>query len=261
MKRTIITFFVGCLMVLSAGCEWKRSEQEFIQISPESVQITIVVPDSDNPTSLSPTPTHDFAWADSRASCQFTSDCILMRVGGCENVQAIHVSQVKIAEEWTTRSKEEFPNVVCAPDWPIEDYDPFCLNQKCRAVLRNYHMILEVPEQPVAGLPFWLGMSFRYHIGLEQVYARFILPEDVKIVSGQEFWSGPVEAGKDYVLWVEVQTTKVGDLYLGGGTLIKQGDQGIPPLGWSDHIYVSSPNSLTPWPEHEWILPTPTPIK
>ncbi len=51
-----------------------------------------------------------------------------MRVGGCENVQAIHHSQVDLAEAYTERSKREYSNVVCALDFPIEEYEALCLN-------------------------------------------------------------------------------------------------------------------------------------
>ena len=258
MKHAIIIFFVGCLMILSASCGRKQSEQGFIQISPESVQITIVVPESNNQTGLSATPTHDFAWADSRAACQFTSVCILMRVGRCENVQAIHVSQIATAEAYTILSKEQYPEVDCAPDWPIEDYDPYCLNQKCRAILRNYHMMLEVPEQPIAGEPFWVGMSFQLNKSAQKVVAGFGFPEGLNIVNGQATWSGPVEAGQEIVFWVEVQTNRVDDLYLTTWAKI-QDDEAFPGVSWSEYIEVASPLSITPWPERERILPTPTP--
>jgi hypothetical protein len=125
-------------------------------------------------------------------------------------------------------------------------------------MVRGYDLILEVPEQPIAGHPFWVGMSFQYHESLDLLEARFLLPEGVEVVSGLESWSGSIEEGRDYVLWVEVLTNKVGDLNLTGWTGIKKGDPNIPALSWSDHIEVLSPIALTPWPEGERILPTPT---
>ena len=245
----------SCLFIMTSGCVPNNNETD----RPEPTKLTVAVPDADNQIGPSATPTHDFAWEDSRADCQFSSDCILMEVGNCDTIQAIHFSQIATAEAYSAQSKEKSPEVVCAPNWPIEEVMPLCLNQHCRAVLKNYHLLLEVPGQPVAGQPFWVGMSFRYHEALEQVEARFLLPEGMQVVDGQASWSGPVEAGREYVIWVEVQTNKVGDIYLAGWTGIKQGDPSIPALSRSDYVEVSSPISLTPWPERERILPTPTP--
>lgn len=208
---------------------------------------------------LLPTLAVDFSHQDSRAACQFSSACILMPVGVCGNIQAIHVSQVGLAEAYTRQEQLTHPLVQCAPNLPIEVYEPLCLNQRCRAVVREYDLVLEVPEQPVAGQPFWIGMRFQYHAPIELLEARFLLPEGVEVVGGQESWRGPVEAGVVYVLWVEVMTRKTGDLYLMGWTGIQQGDSSIPPLSWSEHIQVASPQALTPWPAHEYILPSPTP--
>lgn len=206
-----------------------------------------------------PTLEVDFSRQDSRASCQFSSDCVLMPVGVCGGIQAILVSQVELAQAYTRQEELAHPLVQCAPNLPIEIYEPLCLNQHCRAVGRDYDLILEVPEQPVAGQPFWIGMRFQYHQAIEVLEARFLLPEGVDVVSGKESWRGPVEVGVDYVLWIKLQTPKVGDLYLTGWTGIKQGDTSIPPLSWREYIQVSSPNALTPWPELERILPSPTP--
>ncbi|RPH63060.1 MAG: hypothetical protein EHM81_00915 [Chloroflexi bacterium] len=213
----------------------------------------------DHPTDSSATPTLDFSFDSSRAACQASSECVLMKIGGCENVDAIHVSQVEFAQAYSERSKEKYKNVVCAPSMPIEDYEPLCLNRKCRAALKDYRLLLEAPEQPVAGKSFWLGMGFRFPRSQEQVDARFLLPQDMTIVSGQANWSGPVEAGQEVVLWVEVLTDKPGEAYLTGWAGISQGETSIPPLTWSQTIEVAAPQALTPWPERERILPTPTP--
>jgi hypothetical protein len=243
MKQRTLILVLCCLILVIEGCEGNRIEDEFFTASEEPISVT---------------PTLDFAFLDSRAACQTTSDCILMRVGGCENVQAIHLSQVGLAEAYTKRSKKEYPNIVCAPDFPIEEYEPLCLNQKCQAILLGYRLILEVPEQPVIDKPFWLGMSFRFHVAAEEVNARFMLPESLNIVSGQTSWSGPVEALEDHIIWVEVLSKEAGKFYLGGWAGITQGDTAIPPLIWSEYITVVLANSLTPQPMGMPILATPT---
>ena len=207
---------------------------------------------------VSATPTHDFSYEDSRAACQAVAECVLMWVGGCENVQAIHLSQVELAKVYTERAKKEYPDVVCAPDFPIEEYEALCLNQKCRAVLQNYRLIIEVPEQPVAGKPFWVGMSFRFHVAAEKVTARFILPEHLVVVRGQTLWSGSVEAFEDHVMWVEVVSEKPGKVYLSGWADIQQGNTSIPPLTWSEYFSVILDASATLPPIGMPVLATPT---
>ena len=205
------------------------------------------------------TPTIDFGFVESRHPCQKKSDCVLMRIGVCGYVQAIHVTQIDEAEAYTRREKMAHPLVQCSPQLPFDAYEALCLNRQCRAVVRGYDLILEVPEQPIAGRPFWIGMGFRYHTDIEELDARFILPEGMQVIQGQETWRGPVEAERDYVFWVEVMTNRAGELYVTGWTGIKKGEPGIPPLSWSDYIEVSLPSALTPWPDVERILPTPTP--
>jgi hypothetical protein len=253
MKKFIgFIIFIGSLMMIINGCTLGQNKQDFPAISPEAVQLTVGVTNFNQVK-----PTHDFSFDDSRAACQASSDCVLMPVGGCGNIQGIHLSQIDIANSYTEKSKKENPNVQCAPQLPDEEYQAICLNQKCRAMVTDAHLLLEFPDQPVAGLPFWIGMNFRYPTAIEQLDAHFVLPEDMKFVGGQTSWDGPVEAGKDYVLWVQVQTDKIGDRYVSGWSGSKQNDNAIPPLYWSEYIYISSPLAITPWPEREHLIPTP----
>ncbi len=200
-----------------------------------------------------------FEFEDSRTACRESGECVLMRAGGCEGVQSIHESQVEFAKEYTTYVKTVYPNVVCAPGLPIEEYESLCLNQKCMAVSRNYRLLLEVPEQPVAEKPFWIGISFRFHVDIEEVEARFILPEHIRVLEGQTSWRGKVKALEDYVMWIRVQTDQPGEVYLTGWTKIQKGDPGIPPLSMSEKFMVNPQSLSTEQPGSEWILQTPTP--
>lgn len=200
-----------------------------------------------------------FEFLDSRAACVASSECLLMRVGGCGDVQAIHVSQVELANAYTTFVKETYPDVVCAPELPIEEYEPLCLNRQCLEVVRRSRLLLEVPEQPVAGKPFWMGLSFRFAVDAPLVEARFMLPDAVKVLDGQDAWSGPVLAGEDRTMWVQLQTNSTGSVYLSGWVGIKEGDPAISPLVWGKYFDVVLDQELTPQPEAERILPTPTP--
>lgn len=202
----------------------------------------------------------DFSFDDSRAACQASAECLLMKVGVCDTVQAIHLSQIEIAQAYSERSKKEYPIVQCAPGWPIEYYEPLCLNLKCRAIQKDYRMLLEVPEQPVAGRPFWVGMSFRIPTTVEEMNAHFNLPDGIKIIGGEASWIGRVEANRDYVLWVELLAETPGQVYLTGWAKA-QDNPALPTLSSSEHVEVVSPHSLTPWPERERILATPTPVK
>lgn len=202
-----------------------------------------------------------FEFEDSKAACQSTSECILMRVGGCDNVRAVHQSQISLANEYTEYVKKMSPNVVCAPDLPIEEYEPLCLNRQCKEVIRSYQFLLEVPEQPVAGQPFWIGMSFRFPINAGLVEAKFILPDNVRVIQGNDTWNGPVNAREDQVMWVQVQTATAGKVYLGGWAGAKDGNSAISPLGWGKYFTVVRDRSLTPQPEYIRILATPTPAR
>ena len=243
MKQIALIPLLCCLLLAIAGCGRNRSEEEFPTAGEESVAATATL---------------DFAFEDSRAACQATSECILMKVGGCENVQAIHLSQMDLAAAYTERSKKEYPNVVCAPDFPIKEYEAVCLNQKCRAVLQNYRLFLEVPEQPVVGKPFWVGMSFRFHVAADEVHARFILPEHLVVMRGETSWIGSVNALEDHVMWVEVISDTPGKIYLSSWADIKQGDTSVPPLSWSEYFTIVADNSLSSHPMGAPILPTPT---
>jgi hypothetical protein len=203
------------------------------------------------------TPTLDFGFDDARAACQASSDCILMKLGGCDVVDAIQVSQVEMAREYSEQSKKQFQNVQCAPSLPIEAFEPLCLNQKCRAVPGNYHLLLEAPDQPIAGQPFWIGLRFRFNRAAGQVEARILLPPGVEVVAGQAEWSGAIEAGQELVFWVQVQANRAGRMNFMGWAKL-QDDPAMPPLNETLSLDVVSPGALTPWPERERILATPT---
>jgi len=183
-----------------------------------------------------------------------------MRVGGCENVRAIHISETDLAKAYTDYAKKRDADVVCAPQLPPEEYEALCLNRRCITTTRSSRLLLEVPEQPFAGEPFWVGMSFRFPITAQSVEARFILPEGMQIVSGQKDWRGPVQAQEDHVLWVQVQTNRTGDIYLGGWAGIPGSSAAVTPLNWGRYFKVSSASLLTPQPASERILPTPTTV-
>ena len=118
--------------------------------------------------------------------------------------------------------------------------------------------MLEVPEQPIAGEPFWVGMSFQFNQSAQKVVASFRFPDGVNIVNGQASWSGPVEAGQEIVFWIELQANRVGEIYLTGNAKI-QDDDAFPGVSWGGYIEVTSPLSITPWPPHDYILPSSTP--
>ena len=268
MKRTAMAFILCCTMLALAGCDWRGSERSpasdiemATSIVPATVALRIELTSTkdDKSSALAP-PTLDFSFEESRAACQASSDCVLMQVGACDKVQAIHRSQIEVAQAYSERSKKEYPNIQCAPGWPIEYYEPLCLNQKCRAVQKDYRMLLEVPEQPVAGQPFWVGISFRIPTTVEQMNAHLSLPDSVKVVGGEASWSGRAEANQDYVLWAKLLTDTPGQVYLTAWAKA-QDDAAFSPLSCSEHIEVASPYSLTPWPERERLLATPTPIK
>jgi len=93
----------------------------------------------------------------------------------------------------------------------------------------------------------------------EQVDAKFLLPENVRVIQGKETWSGPVRAHEDYVMWVQVQTNTAGEVYLSGWAGIKDGNPVLTPLGWGKYFVVTLESSLKSQLEYERILSTPTP--
>jgi hypothetical protein len=152
-------------------------------------------------------------------------------------------------------------NIVCAPDLPIEEYEPLCLNRQCKEAIRSYRFLLEVPEQPVTGQPFWIGMSFRFPMDAKQVNAKFILPDNVRVIQGKETWNWPVKAEEDQVMWVQVQANITSKVYLSGWAGVKDGNPAIAPLEWGKYFTILLESLPTPQPEYERILATPTLIQ
>lgn len=137
----------------------------------------------------------DFGFDETRAACQASSECVLMKIGICDKVQAIHLSQVDRAREYSEQSKQFDKSVQCAPSRPIEDFAPLCLNQRCRAVPRIYHLILEAPDPPMAGQPFWIGLRFNFNHASADAQARIELPPGVELLGGQVEWRGLLRPG------------------------------------------------------------------
>lgn len=201
----------------------------------------------------------DFGFDEARAACQLSSDCVLMKIGDCDTVQAIHLSQVDEAQEYSEQSKQRDKDVLCAPSRPIEDFRPLCLNQRCRAVPQIYHLILEAPDQPVAGQPFWIGLRFNFQRASADARARIELPPGVELVGGQSEWSGAIEAGQEVVFWAQARANRTGRMNVMGWARL-QDDSAVPPLNDTLKLEVVAPDALTPWPERERILATPTPF-
>jgi|GEM_PF-3848007 len=199
----------------------------------------------------------DFGFDEARAACQSSSGCILMKIGACDTVQAIHLSQADVAREYSEQSKKQNKDIWCAPSRPMEDFEPLCLNQRCRAVPKIYHLILEAPDQPVAGQPFWVGLRFNFRKASGDVLARIELPPDVELVSGQAEWDGAIEVGQEVVFWAQVLVNRTGRMdFMGWAKL--QDDPAAPPLNNTLSLEIVLPGALTPWPERERILATPT---
>jgi hypothetical protein len=198
-----------------------------------------------------------FEFEDSHPNCMISSDCMLMRVGGCLNVRAIHHLEYELAEAYTQYARQRDQNVQCAPQLPMDEYEALCLNDKCSRVLRSNRLLLEVPQPPTAGEPFWIGMSFRFPVDVEQVSARFLLPENIEVLQGDLEWSGSLEALEDRVLWIQVKTNRSGMINLSGWAKAES-NTALPPLSMGQQFAVSLPGERTPFPESERIVPTPT---
>jgi hypothetical protein len=198
-----------------------------------------------------------FEFVDSRPNCQVSSDCILMRVGSCGNVRAIHSSEIELAEAYTQYARQRDQNVQCAPQLPMEEYEALCLNKKCGNVPRSYRLLLEVPQPPAVGEPFWVGMSFRFPVAVEEVSARFLLPENVDVLQGDLEWSGSIGALEEHVMWIQVKTNHAGTINLSGWAKAKS-NTALPPLSMGQRFAVTLPGERTPFPKSERIVPTPT---
>ncbi len=253
IPRLLFPLVLFAFTCLAGGCSISQDITRTLTGSP---QVNLEPTDNISAATL-----RAFEFEDSKAACQASSECILMRVGKCENVRAVHLSQVDLANQYTEFVKKRDPFVVCAPNLPIEEYEPLCLNRQCLEVTRSSRLLLEVPEQPVAGIPFWIGMSFRLPVDAAEVEAHFLLPETVQVIQGQTTWRGPVRALQDHVLWVKVQTYQTGKIYFNSWAGIKDGNPSISPLAWGKYFTVMSARSLTPQPEAERLVPTPTPTK
>jgi hypothetical protein len=244
MKRLLLALLTCCLFSFNSGCNDR----------PE-----VLEPGDNSESKYSETDFKNFEFEDSHPNCQASAECILMQVGGCMNVRAIHVSEVELAEAYTVYAKDLHSNVQCAPDLPIEEYEALCLNQKCKETPRHYRLLVEVPEQPVEGQPFWVGMSFRFPIAAEMAYARFNFPENIDVISGQTEWIGPLEALEERVMWVQVQVNRTGEVNLNGWAGVQRGNTAISPLSWGKKFTVVRTGDLTPQAA-ERIIATPTAV-
>jgi hypothetical protein len=245
MRPYLLLLNAICLILLTGGCS-QRSEG--------------VPANNQNDSKYTQADLKNFEFEDSHPDCQAASDCILMRVGGCLNMRAVHVAEIDLAEEYTRYAKKLHPNVVCAPELPPEEYESLCLNRRCTRTTRSSRLLLEVPEQPIAGQPFWVGMSFRFPVAAEVVDARFLLPDDVQILTGQGEWHGSLNALEDHVMWVQVQTNRAGPVYLSGWAGIPGGNPAITPLNWGKYFEIILSDQRTPQPTSQSVLPTPTPV-
>jgi hypothetical protein len=257
MVKVKVAIYIGCLLLISAGC---TSNADYENNLPNLVTETSKAAGEGYLPSIPAYNESDFKsfeFEDGRADCQASSECVLMPVGGCMNIRAIHQSQIELAEAYTEYAKKTNTNVVCAPQLPAEEVEALCVNQKCNEVSRSYRLLLEVPEAPVIGKPFWLGMSFRFPISSERVEARFMVPEGVAVVSGELEWSGPLEALQDHTMWIQLQANRAGEITLMGWAGAQQSDTPITPLTSGKKYIVENASN----PSHEpieRIIATPT---
>lgn len=259
MVKVKVAMFIGCLLLISAGC----TSNAVYNTNPSN-PVTETSNETDKESQL-PVPAYNetdfenFEFEDGREDCLASSECVLMPVGGCMNTRAIHRYQIELAEAYTDYVKKTNTNVVCAPQLPAEEYEALCLNRKCKEVSRSYHLLLEVPETPVMGKPFWLGMSFRFPISSERVEARFMVPEGVEVVSGEIEWSGRLEALQDHAMWIQLQSNRAGEITLMGWAGVQQSETPITPLTSGKKFRVEIDRDLSPKPER--IIATPTAIE
>jgi hypothetical protein len=257
MVQVKVAIYIGCLLLLNAGCAsnagYENNTSNLVtETSKETEGGTQLAVPAYNETDFK-----NFEFEDARANCQASSECVLMPLGGCMNTRAIHRSQIELAEAYTDYAKKTNTNVMCAPHLPPEEYEALCLNQKCKEVSRSYRLLLEVPETPGIGKPFWLGMSFRFPISSKNVEAHFIVPEGVEVVSGEIEWSGPLEALQDHTMWIQLQSNRVGEITLMGWARAHQSDTQITPLTSGKKYMVE--NASNPLPQLvERIIATPT---
>jgi hypothetical protein len=256
MVQVKVAMFIGCLLLTSAGCTSNAVYENY-----PSYLVTETSKETDEGfqhtvPAYNETDFKNFEFEDGRADCLASSECVLMPLGGCMNTRAIHRSQIELAEAYTDYVKKTYTDVVCAPQLPAEEYEALCLNQKCVEVSRSYRLLLEVPETPVIGKPFWLGMSFRFPISSERVEARFMVPESVEVISGELEWSGPLEALQDHVMWIQLQSNRLGEINLMGWAGAQQSETAITRLNSGKKYRVENAKDSSPEPER--IIATPT---
>jgi hypothetical protein len=110
MRPYLLLLNAICLILLTGGCS-QRSEG--------------VPANNQNDSKYTQADLKNFEFEDSHPDCQAASDCILMRVGGCLNMRAVHVAEIDLAEEYTRYERNYIPTLSAPPSCPRKNMNPY----------------------------------------------------------------------------------------------------------------------------------------
>lgn len=100
---------------------------------------------------------------------------------------------------------------MCAPNLPFDAFQLECLQNACRAVVIEEHAFLEFLQPPALGEPVDLVFHFKTSSDVETGEARIeFIPNLVTVHSGELTWQGPLPAGTEQEMRVEVAFSKPG---------------------------------------------------
>jgi hypothetical protein len=144
-------------------------------------------------------------------ACTVDAECIMVPEGICS--RPVSINQVH-QKQWDLHQKlVRLPpsNIMCAPNLPFDAYQPECLQNACRAVLKEEHAVLEFPRAPRLGEPTELLFRFKTSADVDVGEAQIeFIPNLVTVHSGELTWQGPLPAGTEEEMRVRVTFSKPG---------------------------------------------------
>lgn len=157
-------------------------------------------------------------------ACTLDSDCIMVPPIGCGYPSSINKSNLEL---WNLHQNlRKFPPIIgaCSPSPPVDAFQPFCLQNACRAVLIHDHAILEFSQPPVLGQPTDLIFRFRTSSGLENERAKIeFTPALVTLHSGDLTWQGSLTPDTEQQMRLSVTFPKPGYYHIHGDAPAGQG--------------------------------------
>ena len=159
-------------------------------------------------------------------ACIEDPECIAVTSGICSRPVSINQADQKL---WDLHQKlVHIPpsRVMCAPNLPLDYFQPECLQNACQLVPKEGYAVLEFPEPPQPGRPVELLFRLKTSSVNEHYTARIsFIPNLVTLNSGDLTWEGVLEPGQEKAMRVLVTFSRPGYYQVQGETFSSAGRQ------------------------------------